>query len=220
MMIFNSNKNQIIEHIDKSIEDANNNNSKLNSEILKLDGFSGIKTRHLYNNLCNIDDINYLEIGTYLGSTLISSSFENNIYSIGIDNWSEFQGPKNQCLTNIKKHIPNHKYSLIEKDCFEISHDDLQNKPIHIYLYDGNHEYASHIKAITYLERFLADICIIIVDDFRGDNNWSGVVAGTREGLKRSSLKVLYSRIIESKQEENGKNDFWNGCGLFLCCKN
>lgn len=219
-MAFNLNKNKIIEHIDESIESAKNNISKLNSEILNLEGFSGIKTRHLYNNICNIDNINYLEIGTYLGSTLISSSFQNNIYSIGVDNWSEFEGPKNQCIANLQKYIPSHQYSLIEKDCFQISHEDLHNKPIDIYLYDGNHEYSSHINAITYLEKFLAEISIIIIDDFRGDGNWSSVTSGTMEGLKRSNLKILYSQIIESKQEENGKKDFWNGCGLFLCCKN
>lgn len=210
---------QIIKHIDESIEKANNNISNLHSGILNLEGYSGNKTRHLYNNICNIDGINYLEIGTYLGSTLISSSYRNNIYSFGVENWSEFGGPKNQCIKNIKTHIPNDKFSLIEKNCFEISRKDLKDKYIDVYLYDGNHEYDSHVKAITYFEKFLSDISIVIIDDFRSDGNWISVTSGTTEGFKKSNLEILYNKTIESKQEKYGRENFWNGCGIFLCSK-
>lgn len=216
--IFDSKIDKIICHIENSIYMAKNNKSKLNNDILNIEGYSGIKTRHLYNNICDIDNINYLEVGTYLGSTLISSSYNNNISSTGIDNWSEFGGPKEKCLKNIKQYMSNNSYVLIEKDCFEITNKDLKN-PIDIYLYDGNHEYDSQIKAITYFEKFLNEISIILIDDFRDDGNWKAVTEGTFEGFNQSNLEILYQNIIKSQQEKNGKENFWNGCGIFLCKK-
>ena len=62
-----------INHVNKSFENAENNVSKLSSEILSLDGMTGNKTRHFYNNILNIDDARYLEIGTWKGSSLCSA---------------------------------------------------------------------------------------------------------------------------------------------------
>lgn len=216
--MFNNNTDKIIEHINNSVDLAKQNISKLTQDILSISGYSGIKTRHLYNNICDIDNINYLEIGTYLGSTIISASYKNNIYSIGVDNWSEFGGPKDICLKNIKKYVSN-EYTILEKDCFSISQEDLLNKKIDIYLYDGSHDYISHIKAITHFYKFLSDISIIIIDDFRYDGNWKSVKDGTLMGIEKSNLNIIYQVIIDSKQEENGSKDFWNGCGIFLCSK-
>ena len=48
--------------IEKSFENAENEISKINEDILKLEGMTGKKTRHIYNNLLNFDDARYLEI--------------------------------------------------------------------------------------------------------------------------------------------------------------
>ena len=86
-MIFNNDVSVVIQHIESAIKNAENNYSKLPNDILDIDGFSGNKTRHLYNNICNIPDINYLEIGTYMGSTFISAMYQNSIRGIAVDNW-------------------------------------------------------------------------------------------------------------------------------------
>lgn len=215
--MLNNNIKEIISHIDTSIANAINNKSKLNDDILNLTGFSGRKTRHLYNNLCDIENINYLEIGTYLGSTLISSAYGNKLSAIGVDNWSEFDGPKEKCIDNIKKYID--EYKLIEKNFFELNTSDIAANSIDIYLYDGSHTYDSQFAAITHCEKFLKEISLILIDDFRDDGNWAGVIKGTYDGLQHSTLNIEYQHIIRSKQEENGHNDFWNGCGIFLCSK-
>lgn len=51
--------------IENAFENAEKNISKINDEILHIDGMSGKKTRHFYNNLLNIEDARYLEIGTW-----------------------------------------------------------------------------------------------------------------------------------------------------------
>jgi hypothetical protein len=66
--------NKLIEIINKSYESSKNNVSNITEDILKIDGMSGIKTKHLLNNLCyNLSKnkkIKHLEIGTHIGSTL------------------------------------------------------------------------------------------------------------------------------------------------------
>ena len=56
------NLEQLINHVNLSVENSNNNISKLTSEILSMYGMSGNKTRHLYNNICSLNGANYLEI--------------------------------------------------------------------------------------------------------------------------------------------------------------
>ena len=214
-----NNINKIIDHVELSIKNAKSNISKLTPEILTIEGYSGIKTRHLYNNICNIPHAKYLEIGTYLGSTFISAMYKNDIQGIAVDNWSEFNGPKNKCYNNINKHIDNKQsIKLIEKDFSLLNKEDI-NDNIDIYLYDGNHSYESHKQSITHMYKFLAPLSIILVDDFRDDNSWRQVIEGTFSGLKESNLNVLYEKRLVSKQEEGGGDGFWNGCGIFVCQK-
>lgn len=212
----------LLEHVSKSIDNSKNELSKLTPEILNMDGMSGNKTRHLYNNLCSLDNANYLEIGTYKGSSFISSLYKNNIKSIAIDNWSEFNGPKLEFLNNIKRYSPDSEYHFIENDCFKISENDIKSiyESVDIYLYDGSHDYESQKKAITYYYEYLSRYSIIIIDDFRSDTeNWSNVKKGTFDGIKESGLKIHLHREIDSKQEDNGRRDYWNGCGIFVCEK-
>jgi hypothetical protein len=216
-----TNISSLINHIDQSIDMANNNQSKVNNYILGLFGFSGNKTRHLYNNICNMSTkTTYLEVGTYKGSTFISALYKNNqVYGIAVDNWSEFDGSNDNCNNVIKSFIPISQYQLIERDCFSLNYNDISPDSINIYLYDGDHSYASHIKAITHFEKFLSPISIIMIDDFREDESWKSVIDGTMDGFKESKLEILYERRLVSQQEISGKQNYWNGCGIFLCKK-
>jgi hypothetical protein len=210
---------KIIDHVELSIANAQSNISKLTPEILAIEGYSGVKTRHLYNNICNTPDAIYLEIGTYLGSTFISAMYKNSIQGIAVDNWSEFNGPKKECYNNINKYIHNKQsIKLIDKDFLKLNEEDINCK-INVYLYDGNHSYESHKKSITHVYKFLAPLSIILVDDFRDDDSWRQVIKGTVDGLKESNLNVLYEKRLISKQEEGGRTGFWNGCGIFVCQK-
>ena len=72
-----------IELIEKSDENASQNKSKITQDIIDMEGMSGTKTRHFYNNLLHFEDCRYLEIGTWKGSTTKSDTWWNGIY-IGI----------------------------------------------------------------------------------------------------------------------------------------
>lgn len=116
MEIFNKYKN----HIEVSIKNADLGISKITDDIIKMDGMSGTKTRHFYNNLLNMLDARYLEIGTWKGSSVCSAMCNNNAYVICIDNWSEFNGPKAEFLVNFSKYRGDNNACFIENDCYKV----------------------------------------------------------------------------------------------------
>lgn len=211
----------LITHCEKSFENSNNSISKLSPEILNMEGMSGKKTRHLYNNICSLEGANYLEIGTWKGSSFVSAIHNNNLNSLAVDNWSEFGGPKREFLDNVKRLCPNQNFNFLEKDSFEIQKTDIEPffNSVDIYLYDGCHKYESHKKAITHFQQFLSKFSIIIIDDWRNDNNWERVQRGTFDGFKESNL-VIHKKIeVITYQEGTGPMEYWNGFGLFVCEK-
>ena len=216
------NLEQLINHVNKSVDDANNNISKLPASILDMDGMSGNKTRHLYNNICSLEGANYLEIGTWKGSSFISASYGNKVNSIVIDNWAEFNGPKDEFLSNVGKFCPDIKFNFIEKDCFQVNEDEIKSiyDSVDIYLYDGAHDYESQRKAITYYKNLFSKYVIIIVDDFRSDTpSWANVKKGTYDGIEEAGLIIHHSEEIITHQESSGRSEYWNGFGLFVCEK-
>lgn len=217
----------LIKHAENAFESAEKNISKLSNDILELEGMSGVKTRHLYNNICDLNNANYLEVGTWKGSTFVSANYKNTINSIAIDNWSEFSttslsasptmDSKSTFLSNIEKY--DIKCKVIENDSFKITTDDIEENSIDIYLYDGAHDYESHKKAITHYYKFLSKYSIVIIDDWRTDGDWEAVQRATYDGITESGL-IVHKRIEKiTFQELNGKSEYWNGFGLFVCEK-
>jgi hypothetical protein len=211
---------QLINHVNLAVDNANNNISKLTSDILSMDGMSGNKTRHLYNNICSLNGANYLEIGTWKGSSFISAFYDNDINTIVIDNWAEFNGPKDEFISNVNRLCPNKEFNFIEKDCFKVTDVEIKSiyDSIDIYLYDGNHEYESQRKAITYYKHLFSKYVIIIIDDFRSDTPaWANVKKGTYDGIEESGLIIHHKVEIITHQESSGRSEYWNGFGLFVC---
>ena len=54
--------NLLIKHIEDCLGKTNKYTSNITDEILSIDGMTGKKTRHFYNNLCSMNDARYLEI--------------------------------------------------------------------------------------------------------------------------------------------------------------
>lgn len=176
--------------IDKAFQNAENHISKITNDIITMDGMSGTKTRHFYNNLLNTDDARYLEIGTWKGSSVCSAMCKNKAKVICIDNWSEFEGPKSEFLINFEKFKGENDARFIENDCFKV---DVSTLPkFNIYMYDGNHTNESHYKALLHYYNCLDDVFIFIVDDW----NWQDVRDGTKHSIQKLNLKVLYEKEI------------------------
>jgi hypothetical protein len=187
---------ELKQHVINAFEKADRNESKITDEILNMEGMSGKKTRHFYNNLLNKEDARYLEIGTWKGSSVCSAMCGNKAKVICIDNWSEFGGPKNEFLINFNKYKGENEASFIEEDCYKVNITELSK--INIYMYDGNHTKDSHYNALVHYYNCLDTIFIFIVDDW----NWKDVRDGTCEALKQLNLTILYENEIRTTNDD------------------
>jgi hypothetical protein len=207
-------------HICKAVADADECKSKLPAEVLDIEGMSGRKTRHLYNNICDLPNAKYLEVGTYKGSSFVSAFYRNMLDCYCIDNWSQFGGKKDfeNNINMFSRHVLR-SIKVVDQDCWTVQKDDLVG-PIDIFLYDGAHTYEDHKKAITHFAPFLSKISIIMVDDWMCD--WADVKKGTMDGIQESGLEILFQYniglSIPHEYHQDG-DTFWNGCGILLCKK-
>jgi len=179
-------------HVEQAFEKADRDESKITQEIVDMEGMSGIKTRHFYNNLLNREDARYLEIGTWKGSSVCSAMCGNRAKVVCIDNWSQFGGPKSEFLTNFKKYKGDNYAMFIEKDCYHVEPECLPS--FNIYMYDGEHSKENHGRALTHFYPCLDDMFVFIVDDW----NWRQVREGTLESFTHLKLDVLYSKEIRT----------------------
>ena len=187
---------ELREHVEIAFEKAERGESKITQEIIDMEGMSGIKTRHFYNNLLNRADARYLEIGTWKGSSVCSAMCGNQAKVVCIDNWSQFGGPKSEFLTNFKKYKGDNYAMFIEKDCYQVDVDGLPS--FNIYMYDGEHSKENHGRALTHYYQCLDDMFVFIVDDW----NWRQVREGTLESFTKLQLEVLYSKEIRTTWDD------------------
>jgi hypothetical protein len=173
--------------------------NKLSNQILSLPGMSGKKYRTLVNNLIHeLDDARYLEIGVHTGSTVCAAGYNNKCFITCVDNWSQFGGPKDQFLENIKM--------IISDDCsVDFYEDDFRKLDFtsigkhNVYFYDGPHDYQDQYDGIVVAQPSLEDEYILIVDDW----NLERVRLGTNDAIKDLGLKVIASiEIVTNLNQE------------------
>lgn len=207
-------------HVENAFENADKNISKINDEIISLVGMTGTKTRHFYNNLLNFEDARYLEIGTWMGSSVCSAMFENKANVTCVDNFSEFadNNPRDTFLKNFEKFKGENNARFIEADCFKLEPVSLPK--FNIYMYDGDHKHECHYNALLHFYSCLDDVFVFIVDDW----NWEVVRNATKESIERLNLKVCYEKEIFVPLNDTNvpfnKNTWWNGIYVAILQKN
>ena len=224
-----------IRHVLLSVQRGLKKESKLPPAILEMEGMSGVYTRHIYNNLCSLSNLSaasnnavgnrlhYLEIGTWKGSSFLSAMYQNGatVHGTCIDNWSEFGGPKTECVANIARHLVHHEpYRILDTDCWSLSATDIGPDPVDLYLYDGPHTFEDHRRAITTMAPYLAPVSIVIVDDWCCD--WAGVRSGTLAGFDavQDQIQVRWKLeipILGATTFHTRGDTTWNGMGIFVC---
>ena len=199
----------LISHVKMSIENAEKDISQLNEEILSLEGLSSSMVRHFLNNICSLKGANYLEIGCWKGSTLVSAAYKNeeNLSAVvGIDNWSQFDGPKDDFLRNVNSYIKAIPLRFYEADCFSIDKSQIFQSPVNIYFYDGNHSFEDQKSAFTFYNSVFDDVFIAIVDDW----NWEQVRNGTFAAFQDLGYKILYEQPFFTARNLD-TSSWWNG---------
>ena len=181
---------------------------------------SSSKIRHFLNNICSYPDTCYFEIGSWQGSTLVAALYrnENSITdAVGIDNWSEFGGPKQAFIANVQSFIPRAPLRFFEMDCFTMNNASTFARPINVYLYDGCHSVEAQEQAFTYFNDIFDDVFIALVDDW----NWSYVQQGTFAAFEKLRYKILFQKAFLTDRNGNGDPyTWWNGFYIAVIQKN
>jgi hypothetical protein len=146
----------------------------------------------------------YVNVGVWHGFSLLVGMLRNpDKKCIGIDNFSEFGGPR---LEFRKRYLAarsqnHHFYEIDYKKYFEQLHKDL----IGFYFYDGAHDYANQIDGLRIAEPFLADNALVMVDD----TNWRDPYQATLDFMETSDFN--YNVILDEKTSSNFHPTWHNG---------
>lgn len=215
----------LVEHVKEAFAKAEREESKLPPEIYqgglhrdgKLQGMSSPRVRHLLNNLCDFEGVRYLEIGTYLGSTLIAAATNNEGIFAAIDNfqWNHGKAENTEITTrqaldeNLTRFEMKDKVHFVDAKCWEVDKSQLPS-PFNVYFYDGDHSHECQKKALLEFIDLLADEFIFVVDDWQESGN--NVPSGTYKGIKEGGFEILYEM-----EAPNGA--YHMGLGIFVLKK-
>lgn len=182
---------------------------ELPKNIYKIRGLTGRKIQSLLNSLCAHPEAQHLHIGLFAGATLAGACYNNTIPVYAIDNFSDRAKQEEFDKNMLDNNISN--YKLLTKSCWEVDSVDLDNHKFNVYFFDGPHSEKDHEMALTYYLKYLEDRFIFLVDDFNGKN----VQDGTKKGLDKSNLNILYHAHLK-EGGHNDHNGYWNGLGVYL----
>lgn len=196
--------------------------TKLPEWVVAMKGMSGKKYRYLINNLVEtVPNARYLEIGSWAGSTACAAIHGNKLRAICVDNWSQFNGPKDIFKANVGQALsPDVEFGFIENDFRKVDYSSIGK--FNIYLFDGPHEEEDQYDGIMVTQSALDDHYILIVDDF----NWEPVRKGTYRAIEDSGAKIECAIEVRTTQDNSHpqqammeSSDWHNGYILAVCKK-
>ncbi|NKC29752.1 class I SAM-dependent methyltransferase [Falsiroseomonas selenitidurans] len=168
-----------------------------------IDGMSGARYRHFINGLLRrLGRTGYLEVGSWMGSTLCSAIHGNAVQAVAIDNWSQFGGPRDAFLANLAQfRTAEAAVEVIEADFRSVGFAALaaRHAPFEVYLFDGPHEEQDQHDGLIAALPALAEEFVFICDDW----NWWPVRAGTHRAVVQGGLQMLYGAEIRTTQDNS-----------------
>lgn len=174
-----------------------------NAGIYAVEGMSGARYRHFINTLVrNLGRAAYLEVGSWMGSTLCAAIHGNAVRALAIDNWSQFGGPKEAFLANVDTfRTPEATVGFLEGDfrAMPFAAIAAHAQPFNIYLFDGPHEEADQYDGLVRALPALAATFVFICDDW----NWAQVRRGTHRAIVDSGLDLLFSAEIRTSLDNS-----------------
>lgn len=180
------------------------------STLFQIQRMSTVAIASLINNVVkNLStDHAYVNIGVWHGFSLLAAMIDNpNKLIIGVDNFSEYGGPRQEFLKQFRKHKSNrHHFNDIDyREYFRSQHNDQ----IGFYFYDGSHTYENQFESLLIAEPFFSYDCIVMVDD----TNWDDPRRAVEKFL--SERPGQYQKLFDVKTTCNGHPTFWNGLMVF-----
>lgn len=100
-----------------ALELADNERSKITEREKDLYGLTSLRLKAFLNNICAKERINYLEIGTYKGATLLSALYGNDkTKAVGIENFKyDDREPKKWAPDGIWENMKSQLYSNLDR---------------------------------------------------------------------------------------------------------
>jgi hypothetical protein len=197
----------MVRRVERAIEQAAAGRSRLGPEALGLEGLSSPAVRHLLNNLCAASNVNYLEVGTYKGSTLVAASFGNPGRFTAVDDFSEFgHMAAREGFEAVRAHFSEScHFTFHEADCWTTALRRRLPRGINLYFYDGGHRFEDQYRAFTHFDPVFADVFIAVVDDW----NTATVREATRKAFADLGYRTLHERQLFTKRWI--RDLWWNG---------
>lgn len=201
----------LIDHIEKCISNAEQNISKIDDFVFNIEGMTGKKTRHLYNNLLTLEDSRYIEIGTWKGSSICSAMYSNSATALCIDTWEGFGGPFDEFQRNFNACKGTNNASFIKSSCWDVNVSTIGK--FNMYMFDGEHDYDSHYRSLPYYLECMDDVFIFIVDDWNIDT----VRDATNKTMQDLNVKILWEKEIRLTNDNShtphdiARESWWNG---------
>lgn len=150
----------------------------------------------------------YLNVGTWYGFTYFAGLVGNpDKLCIGVDNFSLFNGPRDPFMHQFYL-IRSMHHHFCEMDYVEYF-QQIHTAPIGCYLVDGPHDYHNQLLGLELAAPYLADGCIIIVDD----TNWPEPRQATLDFINKYPGK--YELLLDRSTSRNFHPTYWNGIMVF-----
>jgi len=151
-------------------------------------------------------DETYLEIGAWVGCSILGAALGNAGRFVTVDDFSEFGG-RDDFQRNLEA-AGRTDITLVEGDSWAVLADPPFPGPVGVYFYDGGHTFAEQYRAFSRIEPMLADQALIVVDD----TAWARVAAANRRYVRN---RPEYERVFRFESERNGDPRWWNGIEVY-----
>ncbi|MEW5895588.1 MAG: class I SAM-dependent methyltransferase [Candidatus Omnitrophota bacterium] len=150
----------------------------------------------------------FVNVGVWHGFTLLSGMMGNpDKRCIGIDNFSEFGGPREEFLKRFSRHKSD-RHFFYEED-YRVYFTKHHQDPIGFYIYDGEHSYQNQLEGLKAAEPFLCKGAVILVDD----TNWPEPYQASLDFIRQSRYR--YEVLFDQKTAVKTHPTFWNGIFIF-----
>lgn len=179
-----------------------------------IEGMSGQAFRGLLNLLFSDGMSNYLEIGSWKGSTVCGVLHGNHVKAVCIDDWSQFTGPAGIFFKNVGTHLNrSSRLTVISRDFRKVDFGGLFENFVDVYFFDGPHTEEDHIDGVKVIESLNFKTLLFIVDDWNDET----VRRGTSLGIKTLvDSKVAFVKEIFTSTERSMTTRWHNGCAFFI----
>ena len=181
--------------------------------LLKIESMSTYAIGHIINQICkNLKKKElYVNIGVWKGFSLISGMINTICNVQGVDNFSEFDGPRDVFFDNFNKFKITDKHKFYELD-YKVFFKNFEkkNESINFYFYDGEHSYKNQYDNLEISNNFFVKDTIVLVDDI----NFEEVEQGTEDFIRKNASKFRLIKKIKTKNNHCHPT-YWNGIMIF-----